>query len=74
MLEGRGVQHEEAEIRRRPLDRGLGSGGDRRLEFGDLGLHHVGAEDEIAAVPEIALVDVALRRRAVGLLDESVKL
>jgi hypothetical protein len=74
LFEGGRVEHQKAQIRRRRLDRRLGRRENLRFEFGDFGLHHIGAENEIAAVPIIAGVDVALRGGAVRLFDEGFEL
>jgi hypothetical protein len=44
---------------------------DRRLVPGEFRHEAVGAEQEHAAVPEIALVEIARGGRGVGLLDEA---
>jgi hypothetical protein len=59
------------QVHRAPLDRRLGAGGDRRLEARQFIYHHVGPEQEVAAVPQITLGDVAGRRGGIRLLDEA---
>ena len=49
-----------------PADRGFGALGHFRLEALDLAQHDVGAEQEIAAVPEIVVGDVAAAVAASG--------
>ena len=56
------------------VDRALGGVPDIRLEAGELAQHHFGAEHEVAAVPEIAVGDIARGGRRIGLLDEGFHL
>ena len=65
------VENDEAEIGLRPGDGLARRRGDLRLEPRELLQHHVGAEDEIARVPHIALADEGFCPLLVRLLDEA---
>ena len=54
----------------RPGQGGGGGFGDLRFEGAQLFEHRVGAEEEVARIPQIALGDIALGGLQVGLLDE----
>ena len=66
------VEDDEAEVLFRSRHRRRGRCGDLRLETLKLLQHHVGAEDEIARVPEITLFNECSRARFIGLLHESL--
>ena len=70
--EGLMVEDDEAEVLFRSRHRRRGRGRDLGLETLKLLQHDVGAEDEIARVPEIAVFDERARVRFVGLLHESL--
>ncbi len=68
------VQRQKAEI---GLGFGAGLGrriGDFRREFGQFGAHDIGAEEEIAGIPQIALLDIAFSGGEIGLFDKGLDL
>ena len=66
------VEDDETEVLFRPHNRARGGGGDLRLEARELVEHDVGAEDEIARVPQVAVRDERARAFFVRLLHESL--
>ena len=69
--EGRLVENQELQVAPR-LGDGFGAGvGHRGFELHQLVAHRRRRKDEIAGIPVIALVDIGLRRRRIGLFDES---
>ena len=66
------VEDHETEVLFRLHDRGRGRGGDLGLEAGELVEHDIGAEDEIARVPQVAVLDERARALFVRLLHESL--
>ncbi len=66
------VENDEAEILFRSRHRRRSRRRDFRLETLKLLQHDVGAENEIARVPEIAVCNECARARFVGLLHESL--
>ena len=64
----------EIEIGGELVDGVLGGVPDLRLEARKFAQHHLGAEHEVAAVPEIAVGDIARGGRRIGLLDEGFDL
>ena len=64
------IQHAELQVDlglRHRARRRVGDGG---LELRDLGLHYIGAEDEVPGIPEAAFGDVSTRGRLIGLFNE----
>ena len=66
------VEDDEAEVLCCAGDRRRGRIGDVRLEARELLEHDVGAEDEIAGVPQVTVVDERARALFVRLLHESL--
>ena len=56
----------------RLVDRGLDRRRHLRLEPGEFGEQHVGAEQEVAGIPQIAVTQVARGGGGVGLFDEAL--
>ena len=74
MQEALGVEEREIEVGPRARHRVGGSRDHLRLEGAQLRFHDIGAEEEIARIPEVAVGDVALGGCAVRLLDETLEL
>ncbi len=62
----------EVEVGGEVVDGGLGRLSDLGFEAAEFAQHHLGTEHEVAAVPQIAVGDVAGGGRRVGLLDEGL--
>src|SRR3954454_6004932 len=64
------IETDEVEVARAVSDSLFRRGGDLRLEFSELLKKHVGAEDEVAAIPEVILLEIARGLIGIGLFDE----